>query len=84
MQALFHAIDGNKVEIAKFLIEAGIDLAVVEKYGNTAKTFAESENRLEILELFPPEEYRYEIPTDYLSYSKFETIIPNTMGPNDV
>ena len=72
------------MEVAKLLIEAGIDLFVVEKYGNTAKTFAESENRTEILKLFPPEEYRYEIPTDYLSYSKFESIIPNTLGSNDV
>lgn len=73
------------MEIAKLLINSGIDLTVTDKYNNTAKMFAESELRKEILELFPPEEYRYEIPSDYLSYSNFKTIIPNTLSnDNDV
>lgn len=72
------------MEISKILIDAGVDLAAIDKYGNSAKDCAENENRVEILELFPPEEIRYEIPTDFLSYTKLHTIIPNTLGVNEV
>lgn len=82
--ALFYAIEGNHVEIAKLLIEAGIDLSVVDKQGNTAKMIADGDNRDEILKLFPPEKYQYKIPTSFLSYSDFKTLIPNTLGHNDV
>lgn len=82
--ALFHAIESNQTEIAKLLIGAGIDLSVADKQGNTAKMMAEADNRKYILDLFPPEEHRYEIPTNFLSYSDFKTLIPNTLEKNDL
>lgn len=79
---LFYAIEGNHVEIAKLLFDLQIDLDVVDCYGNTAKKFALDCNATEILELFPPEEYKYETPVNLLSYSNFESIIPGTLNEN--
>lgn len=76
--ALFHAIDGKQVEIAKVLLGAGIDLSVVNQFGCTAKQYAVDENQVEIAELFPPEVYRYETPGSFLSYNRFEDLIPSS------
>jgi ankyrin repeat protein len=74
--ALFHAIDGKHEEISKILIDAGIDLNVANKYGVTAKNYARNEHCDTILDLFPPEIERYQTPSSYLSYNKFENLIP--------
>lgn len=74
--ALFHAIEGKHFEIAKLLIEAGIDITVRSKRGITAKELASNENLEEFLELFPSEPYQYEVPTEYVNYNRFEDLIP--------
>lgn len=74
--ALFHAIDGKHVEIAKMLIAAGIDLSVAHKFGSTAKDYARDELQQDIFELFPAEIQRFQIPCNYLSYNRFEDLIP--------
>lgn len=78
--ALFYAIDGKNLEIAKILIAAGIDLSVVNKFGYTANHYALDENQLEIAELFPPEEVKYETPSTFVSYNRFEDLIPGING----
>lgn len=74
--ALFHAIEGKQKEIAKILIDAGIDVDVANNFGFTAKHFAYEENQLEIVELFPEEVYEYQTPTAFMSYNRFEDLIP--------
>jgi ankyrin repeat protein len=79
-QALFHAIENNRYSAAKLLIETGIDLTVQNKFGQTAQSFAESENREEILSLFPKKEISYEIPIAYMSYNRIQDIVPLVKG----
>lgn len=74
--ALFHAIEGKQKEIAKILIDAGIDLSVTNNFGCTARNFAYGENQLEIVELFPEEVYEYQTPSAFMSYNRFEDLIP--------
>lgn len=74
--ALFHAVEGKQVEVAKILMKTGIDLNVVNKYGDSAKDYASNDNNLEILELFPPEVYQYVPPPSFISYNRFEDLIP--------
>lgn len=74
--ALFHAIEGKHLEVAKRLVKTGIDLTVVNKFGLTAKDFVENEYLFKFRELFPSEPQRYEPPPRYLSYSCFEDLIP--------
>lgn len=74
--ALFHAIEGKHLEVAKVLIEVGTDLAVVNKRGQTAKDFARSEYHFDYFDLFPPEPYQYQTPADFISYNRFEDLIP--------
>lgn len=76
--SLFHAVDGKHLEIAQILIEAGIDLNVVDKYGNTAKEYAQNELQEDIVALFPPDVYKYQPPCNFLSYNQFEDTIPGS------
>lgn len=75
--ALFHAIECNHLDVAKLLIAAGTDLSVTNKNGLTAKEFARNEYHFDFFDLFPPEPYRYETPSDFLSYNRFEDLIPD-------
>jgi ankyrin repeat protein len=77
--ALFYAIEGKQVHVAEKLFEHRIDYTVEDCYGDSAKSFAEINQVIEILELFPPEEYVYETPSAYMSYGNFEALIPNVL-----
>lgn len=81
---LFYAIEGNHVDIAKKLFELDIDLDIQDCYGTTPKKYAEECNAEEILKLFPEEEYKYETPSTYYSYSTFDAVVPNTLGENSM
>lgn len=74
--ALFHAIDGKNTEIAKILIETGIDLNVSNKFGETPKYYAMNDNNQEIIDLFPADVIKYEPPCRFMSYNRFEDLIP--------
>lgn len=74
--ALFHAIDAKSFETAKLLVEAGIDLTVTDKFGSSAKQHASNELQSNIVELFPPEVVKYQIPCNFLSYNRFEDLFP--------
>lgn len=76
--ALFHAVDGKSAEIAKCLVEAGIDLTVTDKFGVSAKQYAADELQSEIVAIFPPEEFKYQIPCNFIGYNRFEDLIPGT------
>lgn len=73
---LFHAIDGNKFEIAKILIEAGVNINVVNNFGNSAKDYARNELQEDIVALFPEDVYVYQPPCNFMSYNRFDDIIP--------
>lgn len=77
---LFYAIDGKQLEVARFLIDRGIDLNHVNMYKVSAKEHAVNENQLEILELFPQEVAVYQPPVDFLNYNRFENLIPASGG----
>jgi hypothetical protein len=80
---LHHAIAARNADTAKVLIQAGIDYKIYDRNGYTAKMLAEEENIDEILSLFPKDEYKYETPSAYLSYSHFFTCIPiSTLSKN--
>lgn len=74
--ALFHAIDGKHEDIAKILIEAGIDLNVSNKFRCTARDYSRNENCEAIFKLFPAEIIRYQTPGSFMSYNRFEDMIP--------
>lgn len=76
--ALFHAIEGKHVEIAKILIDAGIDLNVVNTFGASARDLAIAEMQNEILALMPLEkEQPFQLPINFTSYNRFEDLIPD-------
>lgn len=74
--SLFHAIDGKQVKIAKILIDAGIDLSASNRTGYTAKHYAMNENQQEIVNLFPQESLKYETPSAFMNYNRFEDLVP--------
>ena len=73
---MFHAIESKNTEIVKILIDDGIDLNVCNRYGDTAKRFAENENLHDIVSLFPAEKEVYTLPLKYCSYNDFEDLVP--------
>lgn len=73
---LFYAIDGKQVEVARFLIASGIDLSHVNTYRVSAKEYAVNEHQLEILELFPQDVPVYQPPVNFLSYNRFDELVP--------
>lgn len=77
--ALFYAVEGKQLEVAKMLFEYKIDYSIEDCHGYTAKSLAETNGDTEILELFPPENFTYETPSSYLGYPTIASIIPNTM-----
>lgn len=76
MNALFHAIGGKRTEVAEVLISSGIDLTACNMYGLSAKHYAIEENQQDIIELFPKEDEKYQTPGAYMSYNRFEDLIP--------
>lgn len=82
-QALFHAIDGKQLEVAKMLIESKIDLETINQQGFTAKEHADAENLMDFVELFPPEEYKYQTPSKYLSYNQLFDILPGIVEQSE-
>lgn len=73
---LFYAIDGKQLEVARFLISKGIDLNHVNTYRVSAKEHAVNEHQLEILELFPQEDPVYQPPVNFMTYNRFEDLVP--------
>ncbi|CAO1435632.1 unnamed protein product [Diamesa hyperborea] len=74
--ALHCAVEYNRYEIAKLLIEAGIDLSVRNKKGYSAKLLAQKNIRTEIETLFPQEDKNFLVPIDYRFYETFEDLVP--------
>lgn len=74
--SLFHAIDGKSVEVAKLLINRGINLNHTNTYGASAKEYAMSEERADIVELFPAEIEHFHVPVNFANYNRFEDLIP--------
>lgn len=81
MNALFHAIGGKRTEVAELLIRSGIDLTACNMFGLTAKHFAIEDDQQDIIGLFPMEDEKYQTPGAYMSYNRFEDLIP---GMSDV
>lgn len=80
MQALHCAVEYNRFEIAKLLINAGIDLTVRNNKGYSAKLVAQANNRTEIEGLFPSEDKNFLVPIDYRFYDTFEDLVPGIQG----
>jgi len=51
MSLLMHAIDNNSYDIAKYLIQSGINIDIQDKYGQTAVMLAAGRNLQNIVKL---------------------------------
>ena len=80
LQALHCAVEYNRIEIAKVLIEAGIDTLIRNNRGYTAKLLAQASNRTEIEALFPREDKNFLVPIDYKFYDTFQDLVPGIQG----
>lgn len=76
--ALFHAIGGKKFEVAKLLIDKGINLNIRSSLKLSAREYAIDENQLDIVGLFPPVEEKILLPGFFTNYSRFEDLIPQS------
>lgn len=84
MQALHCAVEYNRFDIAKFLIDAGIDTSVRNRKGYSAKLLAQANNRSEFEILFPSEDKNFLVPFDYRFYDTFEDLVPGIQGESDM
>lgn len=56
-----------------------IDLDILDCYGTSVRNFAQECNALDILELLPAEEDKYEIPSAHFSYNSFDSLLPTVL-----
>ncbi|KAH8284607.1 hypothetical protein KR018_005460, partial [Drosophila ironensis] len=73
---IFHAIEGNHIEVARLLVEAGVDVNKANYKGYTPAQVAECHGYNDILEILPKPPYMYTVPSCYLSYNTIEDQIP--------
>ncbi|CAO1427543.1 unnamed protein product [Diamesa serratosioi] len=82
--ALICAVEYNRLDIAKILIDAGTDTLVRTKKGYTAKLLAQASSRTNELEaLFPSEDKNFLVPTDNRFYENFEDLVPGILGESE-
>ncbi|XP_033252432.1 ankyrin repeat, SAM and basic leucine zipper domain-containing protein 1-like isoform X2 [Drosophila miranda] len=74
--ALFHAIEKNRADIVKLLVEAGVNAMIPNGKGYTPTQEAESYGYYDLLELLPRTEETYSVPLHFLCYHTLRDHIP--------
>ncbi|XP_055701891.1 ankyrin repeat domain-containing protein 27 [Phlebotomus papatasi] len=82
--ALFHAIEWKQKEVVIALLEHGVCKDIVDFKGFTPKRLAEFCGHTEILDLIPRSRIAIDIPTNFLTYSKLEDVVPGLVGDSKV
>lgn len=81
--ALFFAVNYNRYDITKLLIEHGAFTKIRNRYGDEPKQLASYKGYTDIEALFPAEEVHEMIPIKYLSYISYEDLLPTAYPDND-
>lgn len=82
--AIFHAIENNQPKIVEILVAAGAEVNISNNKGYTPRQVAQFHGFDDILQILPPEEYQYFVPTTYISYSSLRDYIPRLFLKSDV
>ncbi|XP_055380788.1 poly [ADP-ribose] polymerase tankyrase-2 [Condylostylus longicornis] len=82
--AIFIAIENNRKEVVKFLIESGVNCNIVDNKGYTPCQFAQNFGFDDILEILPKEEIPYSIPSAFLTYNCLRDHIPRIFLKSEV
>lgn len=80
--ALFYAVNDNRFDATKTLLEAGAVTDVEDRFHNTAKLIAEEKGFDNIVELFPQDPIVDCVPNAYHSYQSYKDLIP-TVFPEE-
>ncbi|XP_068145790.1 ankyrin repeat, SAM and basic leucine zipper domain-containing protein 1 [Drosophila tropicalis] len=81
--ALFHAIEKNRQDIVKLLVESGVNLTIVNSNGYTPAQVAEFHGFNDLLEWLPQRKETYLVPSNYLSYTSLSDIVPRIFLKTD-
>lgn len=74
--ALFYAVNNNRFEATKLLIEAGALIDTEDAFQNTPKRLAMEKGFDDIVALFPPDPIIECVPSSFHSYQTFQDLIP--------
>ncbi|XP_031636150.1 uncharacterized protein LOC116349821 [Contarinia nasturtii] len=75
--SLFYAVNNDRYEATKTLIEAGALTDMRDIFGNTPKALAEARNIPRIIALFPPDPIVDYVPNTVYSYNTYMDHIPD-------
>ena len=74
--AIFHAIENNRADIVKILVDAGVNYKIANKKGYTPIQVAQFHGFYDLLELLPKEKEAYIVPSKFLGYNTLRDYIP--------
>lgn len=80
--AIFYAVEGNKCEVVKQLIEAGAMVDVQDRFQDTPKLIARACGYVDIEDLFGIDDNKLTVPAEYRSYNSYEDLIPTAFSRN--
>lgn len=74
--ALFYAVNDNRFDATKTLLEAGALTDVEDRFHNTPKLLAEERGFCDIVAIFPADPIVNFVPNSYHSYQSYKDLIP--------
>lgn len=78
--AIYYAVEWNKCEVVKQLIEAGAMVDLQDRFNDTPKTVAQSYGYADIEDLFKTDDDKLTVPVEYRSYNSYEDLIPTAFS----
>lgn len=74
--ALFYAVNGNRLDATKALLEAGAMVDVEDRFHNSPKRLAQENGNDAIVELFPPDPIVKYVDVKFNTYQTYKDLIP--------
>ncbi|XP_030388475.1 transient receptor potential cation channel subfamily A member 1 [Scaptodrosophila lebanonensis] len=74
--SIFHAVEMNRPDIVKLLVDAGVNATIANNKGYTPTQVAEFHGFYDLLDILPRKSTSYQVPSQFLGYSKLSDHIP--------
>ncbi|XP_004534638.1 uncharacterized protein LOC101448315 isoform X2 [Ceratitis capitata] len=80
---IFHAIENNRADIVKLLVDAGVNATIANRKGYTPVQVAQFHGFYDLLEYLPKEKDTYVVPPQFLGYNTLRDYIPRIFLKSD-